>query len=124
MTRLRFCHVLILGAGLLSVPCFSQVQKRFRSDDPIRVDPDNLPISEPEPRELSQIFDFLKNTFSHRPETRTILPVENVNTLGEVPDSSWFQLRMGRKRMTIENWLEVPTRERVQTGRNHGSLLP
>ena len=35
-------------------------------------------------------------------------PARNVNTLGEVPDSSWFTNRIGRRPMTIEEIVRGP----------------
>lgn len=72
---------------------------RFLADDPVRVDPDRMPIAKPAPVELSNVYDVLENTFRHRPGGR-VPPAINVNTLGEVPDSSWFTNRIGARAMT------------------------
>lgn len=73
------------------------------------MDFDQLPVPQPEPVELSQIYDFLKNTYGDRPSSGdTILPAENVNTLGEVPDSSWFTNRMSRRVMSLEELVRGP----------------
>jgi len=56
----------------------------------VLVDNDHLPIGMPEPIELSQILDFVKSSYGWDLEKgEEIIPAENVNTLGEVPDSSW-----------------------------------
>ena len=82
---------------------------KFRSDDPLGVDADQLPIPVPNSVRLSQVFDFVENSFGRRPKKKeVILPAENVNTLGEVPDSSWFSNRMGKKVMTIEELVRGP----------------
>ena len=96
MQPLKHRLAVALGMGVLMVSLgLSQGSGKFRSDDPLQVDPDQLPIPPPEPVRLSQIFDFLKSTYSNRPDDKTpIPPAENVNTLGEVPDSSWFTNRM------------------------------
>jgi len=107
--RLKLCLAVILGIALLGVPGFPQGKEKFRSDDPLLVDPDQTPVPQPEPVELSQIYDFLKNTFSHRPSSSdSIPPAENVNTLGEVPDSSWFTNRMSREVMTLQELVRGP----------------
>jgi hypothetical protein len=74
---------------------------RFLPDDPVRVDPDRLPIAKPAEVDLSTAYDVLENTFRHRPRGR-VPPAANANTLGEVPDSSWFTNRMGARAMTVE----------------------
>ena len=109
MKRLTVCFVVILGIGLLTGLVHSQTTKKFRSDDPLMVDPDQLSIPQPKPADLSQIFDFLQNTFSRRPEKdEKISKAENVNTLGEVPDSSWFTNRMGKRAMTPPELVRGP----------------
>jgi hypothetical protein len=80
---------------------------KFLPDDPIRTDPDRQPIPMPEPIELSQIADFLQNSFGNKPGN-PIPPAANINTLGEVPDSSWFTNRMGTRPMTVPELLRGP----------------
>ena len=106
----------------MTSPGVSQGSGKFRSDDPLRLDPDQLAIPQPQPVDPSQVFDFLENTFGRRPDKNTeIPPPENVNTLGEVPDSSWFTNRMSRQAPTLEelargpNQLEGPDQSRPWT---------
>ena len=101
---------LTLGIGILMTsPGVSQGSGKFRSDDPLGVDPDQLATPQPDPGDLSQVFDFLENTFARRPDKNAEIPAaENVNTLGEVPDSSWFTNRMGRQVMTPEELARGP----------------
>jgi hypothetical protein len=82
--------------------------QKFLPDDPMLIDLDGL-IDPGEPRvtKLSDYYDFLNNTFSS-PGDRSSKPAVNANTLGEVPDSSWFQNRHGRQRMTIQELVRGP----------------
>jgi hypothetical protein len=82
--------------------------QKFLPDDPMLIDRDDL-IDPGEPRvmKLSDYYDFLNNTFSS-PGDRSSKPAVNANTLGEVPDSSWFQNRHGRQRMTIQELVRGP----------------
>jgi len=108
MRRLNLFLGVSLAIGLLSVSGFAQGGK-FRSDDPLGVDPDQLPTPQPQEVELSQTVDALQNTFALRPDKDVPIPsAENVNTLGEVPDSSWFTNRMSRRVMTIEELVRGP----------------
>ncbi len=65
---------------------------KFAPDDPIWVDPDRLSIPEPRSVELSKGYDLLENTFGDPGGKKG--SARNVNTLGEVPDSSWYTNRM------------------------------
>ncbi len=115
MRRLTVYLSVIIGIGLLSGDLsYPQTTRKFRSDDPLKTDPDQLPVPQPNSRKISQTFDFLENTFAHRPEEEKddaddgIVAAVNVNTLGEVPDSSWFMNRMGRRIMTIQELTTGP----------------
>jgi hypothetical protein len=106
MRRFSLFLWVFLAIGSLTVSGFSQGNK-FRSDDPLKVDPDQLPIPEPQEIELSQTMDLLENTFALRPD-KDVPAAENVNTLGEVPDSSWFANRMSQRVMSIEELVRGP----------------
>jgi hypothetical protein len=84
---------------------------RFFPDDPIWVDPDRsvdvgtaLPIVD-----AANIYDFVENTFI-KPGDHADVPAENVNTLDEVPDSSWFTNRIGRREMPVGEIVRGPDR--------------
>ena len=73
---------------------------RFFPDDPIQVDDDRaLDATETQEIEGSNAYDFAENTFFSQGDTRDIRAV-NVNSVDEVPDSSWFTNRIGRRGMT------------------------
>ncbi|MGE0863915.1 MAG: hypothetical protein AB7P34_08440 [Vicinamibacterales bacterium] len=80
--------------------------RRFYPDDPLWRDDDQRDIPPVAKLELSQSYDFLENTFGKG--ARSIGPALNVNTLGEVPDSSWFTNRLGVRDMTIDEVLRGP----------------
>ena len=94
-------------AALLVLTPLPALGQRFLPDDPVAADPDNLPIPRPRTVELSRTFDFLSETFSHHPGARIPRAV-NVNTVGEVPDSSWFTNRMGTREMSVEELVRGP----------------
>jgi len=82
--------------------------QKFLADDPLTVDRDNaINVGEPKRIKLNDYYDFLENTFSS-PGNHPAKPAANANTLGEVPDSSWFQNRHGRTRMSIEDLVRGP----------------
>jgi hypothetical protein len=80
----------------------------FFSDDPIQVDDDRafdagkaIAISG------SNAYDFAENTFLKPGDTRDIRAV-NVNTIDEVPDSTWFTNRIGNHDLSIEELVRGP----------------
>ncbi len=79
----------------------------FYPDDPLRVDQDRLDTpAQPAPVELSDLYD----RFSHIVHDfgGDAGEAGNVNTLDEVPDSSWFTNRHGVRRMTLEELIRGP----------------
>ncbi|UCF38674.1 MAG: hypothetical protein JSU96_07515 [Acidobacteriota bacterium] len=93
----------------LVLTCISGIAagQRFLPDDPVWDDPDQTSIEKPLLRELSQTYDTLENTFGS--EAGPLVIAENVNTLGEVPNSSWFTNRIGRFPMSVEEVLRGGT---------------
>src|SRR5262245_52677074 len=85
-------RIFIVIVWLFSMSTFVNAQK-FLDDDPLLVDDDRLvDVGAPLRRGLSDYYDFFQNTFD-TPGDRARTVALNANTLGEVPDSSWFQNR-------------------------------
>ena len=101
----------LLGAGphgLLAQG--ARTTPQFYPDDPLRVDDDRaFDASGATPMELSEIYDFLQNTFGE-PGDRAAVRAVNVNTLDEVPDSSWFTNRIGVRDMPLEEIRRGPNK--------------
>src|SRR5687767_13325385 len=82
--------VLFVAAGNGAAP-------RFFPDDPIQVDDDMaLDASKAVPIEGSNGYDFTEHTFLNVGDRRDVRAM-NVNTMDEVPDSSWFTNRIGSR---------------------------
>ena len=122
-----------LGASVISTP-FAQTlpgrsSARFYSDDPVWLDDDMRSIAQPSKHDLSKSYEFVANTFGET--ARSFGTALNVNTLGEVPDSSWFTNRIGQRDMTVEDVLRGPntvdgpaTGRWLVTGRPDEGLTP
>lgn len=80
---------------------------RFNRDDPIWFDPDNIDIEKPEEWGVLAYYDVYENHFIGRGDAADRRAV-NINTVGEVPDSSWFVNRLGRREMSIEELVQGP----------------
>ena len=83
---------------------------RFYPDDPLWIDDDAaLDASAVVAVEDANSYDFVVNTFTTPGDRRDVRAL-NVNTLDEVPDSSWFVNRMGREAMSIADVVRGPDR--------------
>jgi hypothetical protein len=105
-----------LGSGIAAA--FALAATLFAADErvvPLRLlrpplweDPDDKPIPEPKERPASEIFDLARNTWfrqldiGYKGLQGADRPALNVNAWDEVPDSSWFVNRIGRRAMTVE----------------------
>ena len=106
MMNARALIGVFLVLGLLAT--LDAQQPKFYPDDPLLVDLDNHEVAEePAEIELSDMFD----RFGHitadlgSPE---LTEAQNVNTLDEVPDSSWFTNRHGMRPMSIDELVRGP----------------
>jgi hypothetical protein len=88
----------------LAAPARAQ---KFLPDDPLLRDPDDSVVDAPGEVELSTAYDVIEHTFHHRPHG-AVGPARNVNTLGEVPDSSWFENRIGVRDLSIDELVRGP----------------
>jgi hypothetical protein len=128
--------VLLLAALAASVGATPSAQTlptrgsvRFHADDPLWRDDDMRTIAEPAAHDLSKSYEFLANTVGET--ARSFGPALNVNTLGEVPDSSWFTNRIGQHDLTLEDVLRGPNQvdgpapgRWLVTGRPDAGLTP
>ena len=80
--------------------------QQFYPDDPIWRDADTRNIPSVAEFDLSKSYEFVRETFGNSVTSHG--PALNVNTLGEVPDSSWFTNRIGRNDMTIDDVVRGP----------------
>ena len=81
---------------------------RFYPDDPIWSDDDRaFDASKVGDIEDTNGYDFLVNTFGKPGERRDVRAL-NVNTVDEVPDSSWFTNRIGRRAMSVDEVVRGP----------------
>lgn len=85
--RQTFAHLLgIVFVGL--APCSAQ---HFLADDPITRTPEVAPVRTANVQSINALYDFAHNSIHYKSkgETESLA----INTLGEVPDSSWFTNR-------------------------------
>src|SRR6266545_4897153 len=80
----------------------------FYPDDPIAADNDRaFDASGATPIEGSNGYDFAEHTFL-KPGEHSATRAVNVNTIDEVPDSTWFTNRIGRGPMPLDDIVRGP----------------
>ena len=104
---MRQTAAVFVGAALLTAVAVT-TQPRFFPDDPLWTDDDRaLDASKAAEQEDTNGYDFVVNSFLDPGERRDVRAM-NVNTLDEVPDSSWFTNRIGRREMPIAELVRGP----------------
>jgi hypothetical protein len=99
-----------LLALVLSIVPVSSQSPTFYPDDPIAFDDDmSLDASKVVPIEDSNVYDFVQNTFAD-PGIRHDVQAQNVNTIDEVPNSSWFVNRIGQRILSTAEIVSGPDR--------------
>lgn len=93
--------VLTIAAVAAGTMWTSASSPRFYDDDPVWLEPDTQDASSIEPLEVNLFVDLAYNVIKG---TNVISRrAKNVNTVGEVPDSSWFTNRIGVRRLTPDD---------------------
>jgi hypothetical protein len=93
-TRLRGTLLALTATFALTALDARSAGLRFFSDDPIWHDPETQDASGAQPVDVSNQFDLIENSFLGAGDASDQHAL-NVNTLDEVPDSSWFTNRVG-----------------------------
>ncbi|HXW07409.1 MAG TPA: hypothetical protein VD833_19385 [Vicinamibacterales bacterium] len=105
--RLGAAGAALFAAAVLGSSAWS-ASPRFYPDDPLWTDDDRaFDAAKVEPLEDTNGYDFVVNTFGNPGERRDVRAM-NVNTVDEVPDSSWFTNRIGRREMNVAEVVKGP----------------
>jgi hypothetical protein len=97
----RASTLLLLGLAftLLTRPAMAE---KFFHDDPILAEPETQDASNVQTRSIDLFYDLSLNQFT-RPGLPPGSRARNVNTIDEVPDSSWFTNRILARPLSIED---------------------
>jgi hypothetical protein len=99
--RASFLGLSIGAIGLFAVGASTQ-GPRFYPDDPIAREPESQDASKAAPHEQSQFYELFYNLLVTSRYKPSGLRAKNINTIDEVPDSSWFTNRIGARAITNE----------------------
>jgi hypothetical protein len=92
--RAAVAGALALSAALMSAAGLSAQAPKFFPDDPLAREPDPFDASHVQPFPLHRAWGYVSNLFL-KEGSQTPSPSKDVNTVDEVPDSSWFTNRVG-----------------------------
>ena len=103
----RLTTLLAVSLVLLTSAVSSRAP-RFYDDDPIAREPESRDASKAQPYEIPTMFEMLDNLFATPGYKPSGLRAKNINTIDEVPDSSWFTNRIGTETITAEVLVRGP----------------
>jgi hypothetical protein len=109
MTTTRFSRTLVVTLLVAAAGVsFSGQAPRFFPDDPLWHDRDTQDASGAKPIEVGLAYDLSYNLFvtPGRPSSNT--RAGNLNTIDEVPDSSWFTNRIGTRTLSRDELVRGP----------------
>jgi hypothetical protein len=95
MAKIQQC--VLIAALVSALMPITAIGQKFLPDDPIQAGPCPMPVGRLLSHDVDPLYDFLMQSIS--PNPRPPVPAGAINTLGEVPDSSWFTNRHARNRM-------------------------
>jgi hypothetical protein len=91
----------IVAAGAAAAP-------RFYGDDPIAREPESRSAAGAKPLDISLFFEYSYNLFVTGRRLPSNLRAGNINSVDEVPDSSWFTNRVGSAPIAAERLATGP----------------
>ncbi len=112
MRSARICLCAALGLLVAEAASSEDKERSALLPPPLWHDADDKSIAEPKERDISEIWDVARNTWLRHLDLGYIAlkasdrPALNVNAWDEVPDSSWFVNRIGRREVSIDEFLE------------------
>ena len=95
--------ILMIAGGAVST-----VSPHFYRDDPIAREPESQNASTAAPSEIGQMYEMVYNLFAQPGYKPSDLRAQNLNTVDEVPDSSWFTNRVAARQLTIDEVVRGP----------------
>ena len=94
-------------ASLAMLMPVNSMGSKFFKDDPIAVEPETQDASRVSTWKIDLFYDVLLNQFT-RPGIPPGSPARNINTIDEVPNSSWFTNRILARPLSIEEAVRGP----------------
>jgi hypothetical protein len=81
---------------------------RFYPDDPMAREPESQDASRAARSDMGDLYEMANNLFANPGYQPSGRRAQNLNTIDEVPDSSWFTNRIGMRPLTIDDAVRGP----------------
>jgi hypothetical protein len=92
----------IAAALLIADASTSGNGRKFYDDDPLASDPETVDASSVKEWEIDLFYDLAENLFARPGDSAVDQKARNLNTIDEVPDSSWFTNRILARPLSID----------------------
>lgn len=96
------------ACAALALTAASAGGRKFYDDDPLLREPETQDASGVAARDIELLYDLPYNLFARPGGSAESIRAQNVNTIDEVPDSSWFTNRILARPVTIAELLRGP----------------
>ena len=108
-SRFLFCGAAAAALLLFSaVTPGAQSRPKFYADDPLAREPETQDASKVQEWDIGLIADLTLNLFGKLGDPTVGVRAQNVNTIDEVPDSSWFTNRIYSRAVTVDEITRGP----------------
>lgn len=99
---------LMMAGTLAASAVVTTSAPRFYPDDPIAREPESQDASRAVRSDMGNLYEMARNLFVNPGYRPSGLRAQNLNTVDEVSDSSWFTNRIGERPLTIDQVVRGP----------------
>ena len=99
---------LTCSLAVASLVTVSTAGRRFYADDPLTREPETQDASGAQPVDIGLMYDLSYDLFVSGRQQPSNTRARNVNTIDEVPDSSWFTNRVGARTISADELASGP----------------
>jgi hypothetical protein len=107
-TKLFFLALALFTAAFTGFGSIAATSPRFYRDDPISREPESQDASPAAPSEIGDLYEMTYNLFVQPGYKPSGSRAQNLNTIDDVPDSSWFTNRIGARTLTTDEIVRGP----------------
>jgi hypothetical protein len=104
----RWIASAVVAAGVFAAHGLTATSPRFYPDDPLLVEPDSQDASQVAARDIDLAWDLATNLLGRPGDDAVDVKAGNVNTIDEVPDSSWFTNRILVRPLALDDLARGP----------------